>query len=151
MDSYWNPFDEMEALRRDFDELFGTLWPAGHGRHSAFLPGHSARSYPRLNVTTTETEITVTALAPGLDTDSLEVTVARGVLTIAGEKQDHENVAAEKYHRRERATGRFVRTLHLDREVDEGGVEAHYADGILTVRLPRAESDQPRKIAVAVK
>jgi HSP20 family protein len=152
MDSFWNPIDEMEALRRDFDELVSTLWPGGGtGRHSAFLPGRSARSYPLLNVTTTEEAVTVEALAPGLDPDSLEVTVARGVLTIAGEKSDHDGVAREAFHRRERASGRFVRKLHLDREIDDERVEAGYTDGILTVRLPRSEADVPRKIAVQVK
>ena len=151
MDTFWNPFDEMEALRRDFDELFGALWPSGRGRHSAFLPGWSARSYPLLNVDTNENDVTVHADAPGLDPDRLQVTVSRGVLTIGGEKADRGDVPAEQYHRRERATGRFVRSLHLDREIDEKGVEANYADGILTVRMPRAESDMPRKIDVAVK
>ena len=151
MDSYGNPLQELDALRRDFDHLFASIWPGERGRGAAFLPGRSARTYPLLNVSAEEDRYVVEALAPGLDLDKLEVTVSQGALTIAGEKLTHGDVAPEAFHRRERAAGRFVRTLRLDREIDDDGVEARYDDGILTVTLPRAKSDLPRKVAVEVK
>jgi HSP20 family protein len=151
MNSFWNQFHELEALRRDLDEMFGGAWPSARGRHSAFLPGHSARNYPLLNVQAEEDRYVVEAFAPGLELDSLEVTVDRNVLTIAGEKRDIAEVASEKFHRRERAAGRFVRTLRLEREIDEDRVEASYSDGILSIALPMAEAALPRKVSVAVK
>lgn len=150
MDSFWNPLLELEALRRDFGDLFDRDWPRHGSLLSTFLPGRSARTYPLLNIATDDDRVIVEALAPGLDLDQLEVTVNRGTLTIAGTKADVADVAPEAFHRRERAAGRFVRTLHLDREVDEDRVDARYADGILTVTLPRAASDRPRKVAVTV-
>ena len=52
------------------------------------------------------------------------------------------------FHRRERTTGRFVRTVELPFEVDNSKIEAEYRDGILSVRLPRAEEHKPRRITV---
>lgn len=151
MDSYWNPFQELEALRRGIDDAFASVWPAGAGRHSAFLPGRSARSYPLLNIAARDDRFIVDAFAPGLDQNALEVTVDRNVLVISGEKRDVADVAPEKFHRRERAAGRFTRTVRLNSEIDEDHVEARYEHGILHIDLPKAAAALPRKISVAVK
>jgi len=52
------------------------------------------------------------------------------------------------YHRKERAEGSFNRTVTLPAEVDAERVEARYADGILTLTLPKAEEAKPRQITV---
>ncbi|MEZ4388021.1 MAG: Hsp20/alpha crystallin family protein [Candidatus Krumholzibacteriia bacterium] len=151
MDSYWNPFQELEVLRRGIDDVFASVWPTGAGRTSAFLPGRSARSYPLLNIAARDDRFVIDAFAPGLDKDSLEVTVDRNVVRISGEKRDLTDVAPERFHRRERAAGRFTRTVQLDGEIDEKRVEATYADGILHLDLPKSAAALPRKISVAVK
>jgi HSP20 family protein len=151
MDLYWNPFQELEALRRGIDELFTGQGPAGWGRRSAFLPGRSARAYPLVNVADEGDKVVVDAFAPGLDMDSLEVEVQRNMLTIKGEKRDVADVRPESFHRRERAAGKFVRTLHLDFEIDDGKVKASYEDGILRITLPRAASALPKKVDIKVK
>jgi HSP20 family protein len=58
---------------------------------------------------------------------------------------EHERVS---YHRRERAEGSFNRTVTLPTEVDAARVDARYADGILTLTLPKAEEAKPRQITV---
>jgi HSP20 family protein len=60
-------------------------------------------------------------------------------------QREHERVS---YHRRERAEGSFNRTLTLPGEVDAERVDAHYSDGILTLKLPKAEAAKPRQISV---
>jgi HSP20 family protein len=151
MDNYWNPFHELDALRRGIDDLFAGALPTAWGRHSAFLPGQSARNYPLLNLAAEDDRYRIDAFAPGLDQDSLEVTVERNVLRIAGEKRELEGIEPERFHRRERAAGRFLRTVHLDGEIDEDRVEATYTDGILRIVLPKAAAAMPRKVNVAVK
>jgi len=148
----WNPFAEMDALRREIDRVFQGYLPGGSWRPaSAFLPGTSARSYPLMNVSETPEEYVVEALAPGLDPETLEVTVKGNVLTLSGEKKELEGVAPEQYHRSERSTGKFVRTLTLDADVNEKKVGASYVNVMLVVTLPKAESAKPKKIAVSVK
>jgi HSP20 family protein len=53
-----------------------------------------------------------------------------------------------KYHRREREAGKFSRVVSLPTQIDTGKVEAHSADGILTVTLPKSEATKPKQITV---
>lgn len=147
--SMWNPWTEMDSLRREIDRVFEGY--GGRGWRSAFLPGSAARTYPLVNVSENAEEYTVEALAPGLDKESLEVSVKGHFLTVTGEKKPLEGIPAEAYHRSERATGRFVRTVELGSDIDEGKVSARYVGGMLRVTLPKAESAKPRQIQVRTK
>jgi len=150
MTGFWNPFRDLDALRHEFDRVLGGL---GHGLpfRSAFLPGMSARTYPLMNVYEDEDAFHVEALAPGLDPKALELTVQGDTLTLSGEKTAIEKVEPEQFHRSERATGKFVRTLRLNAEIDEKKVAAHYENGILSITLPKGEKAKPKQIAVSVK
>jgi HSP20 family protein len=93
----------------------------------------------------------VSALAPGLDIDSLELTVENDVLRIAGQKAPLSgDIKPERFHRRERGAGRFIRTLTLPAAVDADNVSAEFRNGLLTVTLPKSEAAKPRRIAVSV-
>jgi HSP20 family protein len=151
MDRFFNPFREMEALRRGIDQVFADTWPGFRGRGSLFLPGRSARGYPLMNLSGDPEKYVVEAFAPGLDLGSLEVSVQGNTLTISGEKKPVQNVKPEAYHRNERSTGKFVRSYQLDTNIDEAGVNAEYKNGILTITLPKSEAAKPKKIAVSVK
>ncbi len=148
----YNPFRELEALRREVDRLFGAAthesWPTGR---NAFLPGRSARTYPLINLKENPDEIVIEALAPGVNPDSFEITVLRDQFTLAGEKnRTPGEVEPEAWHRNERAAGKFVRSLRLPAEVDDTKVTAEYREGILRVTLPKTEAAKPKKITVNV-
>lgn len=148
----WNPFHELDALRREVGRVFDDFggWDSPFSRVS-FLPGVSARSYPLLNVAEDKDHIYVEALAPGLEPDSLEVTVKDDQLRMAGEKPGLKDVKAEAYHRSERGAGRFVRTMALPTAVDADKVSAQYKDGLLLITLPKAEAAKPKQISVSVE
>jgi HSP20 family protein len=145
----WDPFREIEALRREIDRALAQagLGPAGRWP-LAFLPGRAARQYPLVNLYDDGANLYVEALAPGVDPDRFEVTVTGKTLTIAGEKAGLDGIPPERVHRTERAAGRFVRIVELPAEVDPNGVSAQYQHGLLLLTLPRASSTQPRRIAV---
>jgi len=147
----WNPFTEMDALRREIERVFEGYTPKWTGWKSVFLPGTSARTYPLMNVSEDAENVIVEALAPGLDTESLQVSVKGDALTIQGEKKALGGVKPEAYHRSERAAGKFVRTFELPSEIDEAKVKAEYANGLLTITLPKAEKAKPKQISVKVK
>jgi len=84
---------------------------------------------------------------PGIDPDSIEVTVDRGVLTV-GARRTEELAEGEKPYIRERATGTFSRRLYLGETADADNIEADYNDGVLTVRVPLAEKARPRKVEI---
>jgi len=150
----WYTLRDLEDLRRQIGTVFddfgtsGWLWPFSR---VSFLPGRSPRGYPLLNVYDKEDQLLVEALAPGLDTESLEVTVEGNSLRIEGQKMAlSQEIKAEAYHRKERSAGRFVRTLTLPGEVDTGAVSANYRNGLLLITLPKVESARPKKVSVKV-
>lgn len=90
----------------------------------------------------------VTVDLPGVARDTIDVTVQDQVLTVTASRQvthqgDDEVLVAE------RASGQVQRTLRLGRDVDTEAITATYADGVLTVHLPIAESAKPKRIEIA--
>jgi HSP20 family protein len=148
----WNPFLELDALRREVERAFEDYNVADSPRwRSAFLPGVSARTYPMLNASEDKDNVYVEALAPGLDPSSIEVSVLRDTLRIAGQKTPIcADIKPEAYHRNERGAGRFVRTLTLPTEIDGDKVKAEYKNGLLLLTLPKHERAKPKQIAVSV-
>lgn len=147
----WGPFADLEALRRELDRTFQDFWAdRPQAWRGAFLPGRGARQYPLVNLSEDAASLYVEALAPGVDPKSLDLTVIQGSLVIKGEKPGLAQVAAEAYHRSERAAGRFVRTIELPSEVDAARIRAEYRNGLLLLTLPKSEAARPRKIEVSV-
>jgi len=90
----------------------------------------------------------VTAELPGVDPNNLDISVINETLTLRGSRKPPELKEGETFHRRERLFGEFTRTLQLPFRVDSNAVEAHVKNGVLIVKLPRAEADKPRKVAI---
>ena len=86
----------------------------------------------------------LSALVPGLKAEDLNIQVLDDVLRIEGEYKADEN----EYLMRELPNGPFTRTLRLPASIQAEAVEAKIADGVLTLRLPKAESARPKKIQV---
>jgi HSP20 family protein len=84
---------------------------------------------------------------PGVTQENLEILVVGGELTVKGQRGSAAK-GSEAFHRRERSTGTFERTFRLPKDVDSSKVEATLRDGVLTIKLPKAEAAKPRKIAV---
>lgn len=148
----WDLLQEIEALRREFDRLFAGLPVVGSGEVSpiAFLPGRAARAYPLMNLSEDRENLYLEALAPGVDPQSLNLTVHQNLVTVSGEKLAPAGVPQEAFHRSERASGKFVRTVEVPVDVDSDRVQAQYTHGLLRITLPKSEAARPRQIQVAV-
>ncbi len=148
----WDPASEIEALRQEMTRAFESAGlDTGHqGRtRASFLPGVHARAYPRLNVGEDAERFYIEALAPGVAPGTLEITVEKNTIRIAGQKRGAANdVPAEAYHRSERAVGKFARALALPSDIDAGKVTAEYDNGLLLVTAPKAEAVKPKRIKV---
>lgn len=129
-----------------FDRLFDSLWGASGGGNR----GGSLMRAPETDVVETEKEIRVVTEMPGLKPDDVEVDVENNVLTIRGEKREErtEGEAGGKYHLAERRYGTFARSFVLPRDVDAERIEAAFEHGVLTVRVPKSERAQRRRIQV---
>jgi len=100
-----------------------------------------------LNVREENEEFVVNALVPGLKADDLNIQILEDVVTVEGEfKQDE-----SEYLLRELPHGSFRRTIRLSDPVQADKAQAKIADGVLTLRLPKAESARPKTIKVNVK
>ena len=151
---YWDPFTDLEGLHREidrlFDEAFGT--DGGSSRpfsRTSFLPGRAARAYPLMNLSEDNENLYIEALAPGIDPDSLTLTVTNNQMTLSGEKKAApQEFKSESWHRNERSTGRFLRTVNLPSHIQEDRISADYRNGLLLMTLPKAEKAKPRQIAV---
>jgi len=86
----------------------------------------------------------LSALVPGLKAEDLNIQVLDDVLRIEGEYRQEEN----QYLMQELPNGPFTRTLRLPTVIDGDHVEAKIADGVLTLKLPKAESARPKKISI---
>src|SRR5919106_5260297 len=137
----WHPFEYIEALRQEIDRTFeGFGLEQKPASQVAFLPGTGPRRYPLINLLEDKDHLYIEALTPGVDLESLSVTVMQNRLTLSGEKSRITgDIKPEAFHRNERASGKFVRTLDLPVEVDETGIQAEYKNGLLVVTLPKAE------------
>jgi HSP20 family protein len=148
----WNPFADMESLRREIGRAFEDFgFEPGPLHRVAFLPGREPRRYPLVNLLEDKDHIYVEALTPGVDPQSMNVTALQNRLTLAGEKSGIPgDIKTESFHRNERASGKFVRTIDLPVEVDETAIQAEYKNGLLVVTLPKAEKAKPKQINIKV-
>lgn len=135
--SFTSALRDWDDVRRDMERMLDSMTAV------------SARSwvYPPINVSETDDQILVRAELPGVDAESLDVTMEQDTLTISGERRPHEEQNAS-YHRRERSWGTFRRSFSLPRRVDSTKVAARFVNGILTVELPKAAEARPRQITV---
>jgi HSP20 family protein len=105
-----------------------------------------------MNVLHDADNVYVEVLAPGLNPESIQVSVLQGILQVSGDKQALSDlIKPEAFHRAERGGGRFSRSLTLPCEVDAAKVRAEYRSGILTVTLAKAEAAKPRRVVVKVQ
>ncbi len=132
----WSPWREMERLQQDMTRLLS--------RESTPY----STTFPAVNIWASDQDVIVTAEVPGVDPANLDVTVAENILKLTGARKPEELKPGEVSHRQERVSGEFTRTFRLPYAVDSGKVDASCEKGILKVRLPRAEADKPKKIAI---
>src|SRR5262249_9765042 len=126
--------DELDALRRPRSDLF-----AGPSAAGVFPPVNIFRN--------ASGDAVIRAELSGVKPEQLSVTVERRRLTLSGERTPE---APENggYHRRERAWGKFSRSIELPADLDVNRAEATFRSGVMTLRIPRAEAAKPRQIAV---
>jgi HSP20 family protein len=131
-------WQEMDRLQREMDRLFRTTSASRMG----------SGGYPAMNIWSNEDSAMITTELPGINLDDIDINVVGDTLTLSGRRTPEELSEGARYHRQERGFGKFTRSIKLPYTVDGDKVEATYNRGVLSITLPRAESDKPRKIQV---
>jgi HSP20 family protein len=122
-------------------------------RMSSLLSGLSSpftrtEEFPAVNVWSDGNEAVVTAELPGIDPAAADISVVGKTLTIKGSRTADPDSAGGSYHRKERWSGSFTRSIELPFLIDQNKVEAQFNKGILEIKLPRSEADKPKKITI---
>lgn len=107
-----------------------------------------AASFPLVNVWSNDEKMVVTAELPGVSPDQIDLSVVGETLTITGSRPEEKIEEGAEYTRHERICGEFSRSISLAYPVEADKVTATFDKGVLTITLPRAEEDKPRKISV---
>jgi HSP20 family protein len=130
--------DEMDRMfDRWFDRPMELAWPAN---------GESWN--PTLDVIDNEAEITIKAEVPGIAAKDVNVSVSGNVLTLSGQKDESKEEKGENYYVSERRFGSFQRSVELPEGADTERVTAEQDNGVLTVKIPKLKSAQPKQIPV---
>lgn len=135
-------FAEFDALQRQMDRLLGPR------ASSSSIRAVERGSFPAVNVGTTPDAIEIYAFAPGIDPARLDVSVDKGLLTLAGERRAVETEGSRARYASERFDGSFRRVVALPDDADPDRVEAQYRDGIVRIRIQKREASRPRRIEV---
>ena len=134
----------LAPLRTDLDRLFeGFFAPTP-------FPTEWASLTPAVDVEETADAYVFRADLPGLDSKDVKVTVTGDTLTLRGERKREEKKTDDSFHRIERSYGTFERSYTLGAPVRADQVKASYKDGVLEIRVPKAEEAKAREIDVQV-
>jgi HSP20 family protein len=127
---------ELDEMTDSFDRMFG-LRPASGGNRG-FLPP--------VDIWEDEQQVVIQLDVPGCKAEDLSAEAVDGQLVVSGERAGDDH--AKRRYRSERWQGRFVRSFTLPQGVDGANIRADYADGVLTVLLPKPEEAKPKRIDI---
>ena len=105
---------------------------------------------PAVDILETENELIFKVDAAGVNLKDIDIQLENGTLTLKGERKFEKDDKVKGYHRIERSYGAFARSFTLPDTVNAEGVHADFAQGVLTVTLPKQERAKPRAIKVSV-
>ncbi|MEY4511906.1 MAG: hypothetical protein RLZZ450_4028 [Pseudomonadota bacterium] len=144
----WPGRPTFDRALSDFDRLRGDMLRLLDGAANDTAAVAGVGVFPPVNVGQDDDNYYIRAEMPGVKSDDISISAVRNRVSIAGRREIPRENERVSYHRRERAEGAFSRTLTLPSDVETNAVEARYADGILTLTLPKAEEAKPRQITV---
>jgi HSP20 family protein len=140
--------DFRSQMNRLFDEFFERPFGLSPFTGESGITGDFA---PRLDISETEKEVTLSAELPGMEPEDINIAIVRGTLTISGEKQIETEEKGKRFYRVERSYGSFHRTIPLPNEVDEDKIDAKFKRGVLKVKLPKTKAAQEQSRRIPIK
>ena len=141
-----HPFQRFQGLFRhpwfedEFDRYLATN---GNGEISEMMQ-------VSMDVAETDSDFEVTVDLPGIKQNDVDIQLDHNTLTVLGERSEEKEEKDEekKYHRVERYSGSFARSILLPDSVKEDEATADYKDGVLKIRIPKSDESKPRKICI---
>jgi HSP20 family protein len=141
IDSFRDVSDIQGEMNRLFDSFFGRPSQAST-RERVWAPA--------VDMYETKDELVVLAELPGLSEKEVHLSITGDMLVLRGERQWNQEITQDNCYRAERWSGKFERALPLPIPVQTGQVKASYRQGVLMVRLPKAEEIKPKEVKIDV-
>lgn len=136
--------DPFSLMRQEMSDLLSNFW-SGNGNGNALLRGGVA---PALDVAEKDNSFEIRMDIPGVESKDLDVEVHGNTVTISGSRKEEKEEKGKTFHRIERSSGSFSRTVTLPCSVTEKEVAAEYTNGVLSVILPKSEEARPKKVSI---
>jgi HSP20 family protein len=145
----WDPFGDLRSAQEErAQDQLDRLFAHALGLDTQQASGRSSAWAPALDISERTDAYLVTVELPGVKLDDLEITLEDGLLTIQGERQVTSESSKEQFHRVERSSGAFRRSITLPAHVMADAVEASMEDGVLRILVPKADEAKPTRIQV---
>lgn len=137
----WDPFKELENLRREMERLFDTfISERGFGREFAWTPAIEVKELPDKYILKVD--------VPGVKKEDLKLEVSDNVLTIHGERKEEKEEKEAQYYRREILYGSFQRSVQLPSNVEPDKISAKLENGVLSIEIPKTEKAKSKEIPI---
>jgi len=137
----WEPFRELATFQNEMSRWMNGLLEG---------PGRVTQSWvPPLDVWETPTDVVYAFDLPGIPEDKISIEVKDDTLTVSAEREKTQESAEEGFYRYERRYGAFARAVGLPQGVDQDRIAAHYENGVLEIRVPKPEEQQPKRITLS--
>ena len=143
----WNPFREMENMLERYTQATGR----GIDTNDIGADLGFAKWAPTVDIEESDDSYLIRADVPGVDKKDIDVRLDNGVLSITGEKKvEKETGKGSKQHRTERYCGSFSRRFTLPTTIKSDKVDASYKNGVLSLKIPKAEEAKPKAIEIKI-
>ena len=142
----WEPFNVV-TLRDAMDRMFEDSFVQPRAGWIAPLSVATLA----IDVYETKDDVVVKAALPGIKPEELDVTITGNTLSISGESKEENEVKDKNYIRQERRYGSFSRTVTLPNGLKGDKVDATFENGMLTLKIPKAEEIKPKSIKIQAK
>jgi len=143
----FQPYSDLPTLRDNMNSFMGRFMQ-DFLRPTENEDSNGSTFAPAVDIKETPKEYLVTAEVPGIDKKDIHIEIADNLLTLKGERKFEAEQKDESYHQVERSYGSFTRSFSLPTKVKADAIEANFKDGLLTVRIPKAEEKVPKKIEI---
>jgi HSP20 family protein len=137
------PFDEFAT---DMERVVDTL--LGRTVGNVLRSSAQEKFVPFLDLSETAEQYELTMDLPGVNPEDVKIEMHDGKLTVSGKRSTITDQKDKNYHRVERSSGNFLRSLSVGNEVDADKIEATYDHGVLHIKLPKSTKQQPKKIEI---
>lgn len=141
----WQPLSELRSLRTAMERLF----EEGIREPARLLPRWSWAT--PIDMYETDTEVVIRASLPGVKPEDVDITAGVDTVTLRAEVKRDEAIKSERYVCQEIEYGQIVRTVPLPMAVRAGEAEAHFENGMLVLKLPKAEEAKIKHIPIKAR